>query len=164
MDLGVAVDFARRRLQNLGPAPLRHAQHVDRADHAGFHRLDRVVLIVARRGGAGEIVNLVDFERDRMRDVMPHELEVGLAEQMVDVRLLAGEEVVEANHIMPLADEPLTNMRPQKPGAPGHQNTFYLRHEIRPFVARSTPNCVLYYGSNSKELPFTDFPQEVGLK
>ena len=30
MDLGVAIDFAGRGLQDLRPAPLGHPQHVDR--------------------------------------------------------------------------------------------------------------------------------------
>ena len=55
MDFGVAVDFAGRGLQHLGPAALGHAQHVDRPHDRGLHRLDGVVLIVARarRGRRG---------------------------------------------------------------------------------------------------------------
>ena len=103
MDLGIAVDFAGRGLQDFRPAAFGHAQHVDRAQHRGLDRLDRVVLIVAGRGGAGEVVDLVDFQQDRLRDVVPDQLEIRPVEQMGDVRLLAGEKIVEADHVVPVA-------------------------------------------------------------
>jgi hypothetical protein len=38
---------------------------------------------------------------------------------MGDVRFLAREKIVEADHIMPLVDQPLTKVRPQEPGPAG---------------------------------------------
>ena len=40
--------------------------------HARFRRLNRIVLVVNRGGGTGEIVNLVDLHIERKRDVVPH--------------------------------------------------------------------------------------------
>ena len=124
MHFGIAVHFAGRGLQDLRPAAFGHAQHVDRAHHRSLHRLDRVVLVVARRGGAGQVVDLVDFQQDRLRDVVPNQLEVRLAEQVRDVRLLAGEEVVEADDVVPLVDQAFAEMRAEKPGAAGDEDAF----------------------------------------
>ena len=55
MDLRIAVDFAGRGLQDFRPAALGQAQHVDRPHHRRLHRLDGVVLVVARRGGQARL-------------------------------------------------------------------------------------------------------------
>ena len=125
---GIAIDFAGRGLQHLGPAALGHAQHVDRPHHRRLHRLDRVELIVARRGGAGEVVDLIDFQPDRLRDVVPDQLEVRPAEQVRDVRLLAGEEIVEADDVVPLVDEPFAQVRAEKARAAGDENASRSAH------------------------------------
>ena len=90
--------------------------------HRGLHRLDGVVLVVARRGGAGQVVDLVDFQEDRQRDVVADQFEVRLAQQVGDVRLLAGEEVVQADHVVAFVDQPLAEVRAEKAGPAGDQN------------------------------------------
>ena len=55
--------------------------------HAGLGRLHRVVLVVNGRGRAGEVVDLVDLDVEREGDVVAHQLEARMAEQMVDVAL-----------------------------------------------------------------------------
>ena len=128
MDLGIAVDLAGRGLQHLRPASLGHAQHVDRPHHRGLHGLDGVVLVMARRGGTGQIVDLVDLQEDRQRNVVADQLEVGAAEQVGDVRLLAGEEVVQADDVVPALEQPLAEMGAEKAGPAGDQNPFDGRH------------------------------------
>ncbi len=64
------------------------------------------------RGRASEVINLVDFEKNRLDYVVPNEFEIRLIKQMGDVGLLAGEEVIQANHIVPSFDKPLAQMRP----------------------------------------------------
>jgi hypothetical protein len=82
---------------------------------------------VAGSRRAGEVVDLVDFEPDRHRHVVPDQLEVGFAQQVGDVRLLAGEKVVEADHVVPEFHQPLAQMGTEKPGTAGDQNTFERR-------------------------------------
>jgi hypothetical protein len=79
---------------------LGQPQHVDRAVHAGLGGLHRVVLVVDRRGRAGEVVDLVDLHVEREGHVVAHQLEVRVVEQVGDVVLGAGEEVVDAEHIV----------------------------------------------------------------
>ena len=71
----IAVDLAGRGLEDLGARALGQAQHVDGAVHAGLGRLHRIVLVVDRRGGAGEIVDLVDLDIERECHVVAHQLE-----------------------------------------------------------------------------------------
>ncbi len=52
-------------------------------------------------GGTGEVVDLVYLEPDRMRYVVPDQFEVGPVQQVRNVALLTGEEVIEADDIVP---------------------------------------------------------------
>ena len=47
---------------------------------------------------------------------------------MGNVRLLTREEIIEANHVVPLLDEPLAKMGAQEAGAAGDQDAFDLCH------------------------------------
>src|SRR5690606_16843672 len=51
VDFRIAVDLARGGLEDLGAAALGEPEHVDGAHNGRFHRLDGVVLVVARGGG-----------------------------------------------------------------------------------------------------------------
>ena len=79
---GIAIDLRGRGLQDLGPSALGEAEHVDRADDAGLGRLHRIELIMDRRGRAGEIVDLVDLDIERKRDVVAQQLEMRIVEQI----------------------------------------------------------------------------------
>ncbi len=98
----VAIDLRGRGLEDLGLQPLGQAQHVDRADHAGLGRLHRIELVVDRRGRAGEVVDLVDLDKERMGDVVAHRLEMRVAQQLGDVVLAPGEVIVDAEHVVAL--------------------------------------------------------------
>jgi hypothetical protein len=94
-----------------------------------------VVLIVARSGGAGGVVNFVNFEPERMGDVVADELEVGATDQVLDVDLLAGEEVVEADDIVALVHHPFADMRTEEAGSACDENAF----DFHRFIFQSTP-------------------------
>ena len=85
---------------------LGQAKHVLRSHEGGLHGLYRVVLVVHRRGGAGQVVNLVDFCAERLGDVVPDELEVWFRQKIADVFPARREEVVQAYDVVPLVDEP----------------------------------------------------------
>ena len=48
----------------------------------------------------------------------------GSAEQMLDVGLLAGEEIVEADHVVTFVDHAFAEVRTEKPGPTGDENAF----------------------------------------
>ena len=118
VDLGIAVDLAGRGLQDCARQRLAMPSTLIAPMHRGLHGLDRVVLVVARRGGAGQIVDLVDLEEDRHRHVVADQLEVRPAEQVGDVRLLAGEEIVQADHVVAASTSRSQRWEPRKPAPP----------------------------------------------
>jgi hypothetical protein len=61
MHIWIAVYFRGRRLQDFCFHPLGEAEHVDRAVHAGFRRLHRIVLVVNGGCRTGKIVDLIYF-------------------------------------------------------------------------------------------------------
>ena len=128
MHFGIAVYLARRRLHDPRSHSFCEAQHVDRTVHARLRRLHGVVLVVHRRSGAGQIVDLVDFDVERKRHIVPHYLEVRLSNEMRDVVLRSREEIVDAQNRPPVGDEPLTEMRPKESSAAGDKNAFACVH------------------------------------
>jgi hypothetical protein len=92
--------------------------------HAGLGGLHRIVLVVHRRGRAGQVVDRVHFHIEREGHIVAHQLEVGVIEQRRDVVLGAGEEVIDTDHIMAIGQQALAQMRAEKAGAAGDQNPF----------------------------------------
>ena len=80
MHAGIAVDLGGRGLKNLGAQPFGQPQHVDGAVHAGLGRLHRIVLIMDRRGGAGQIVDLIDLDIERKCHVVADQFEAMVVE------------------------------------------------------------------------------------
>ena len=124
MQRRIAVDLGGRGLQELDLQPLGQPQHIDRADHAGLGGLDGIELIMDRRGRAGEIVDLVDLDIERKRDVVAHQLERLMVEQMGDVAPRAGEKIVDAEHVVSGMQKPFAQMRAEKARAAGDENPF----------------------------------------
>src|SRR5262249_38346720 len=120
--LRVAVDLARRGDEDPGVDLAREVQHVERAVHGGANRPHRVSLVVDRRRRAGEVVDPVDLDDDRLRDVVADELEARLAEEGLDVLARAGEKIVEAHDLMPLAEQALAEVGAEKTGATGDED------------------------------------------
>ena len=56
---------------------------------------------------------------------MAHQLEARVPEQMRDVVLVAGEEVVDAEHVVAFVDQPVAEMRAEKAGAAGDENSLH---------------------------------------
>ena len=61
---------------------------------------------------------------------MANQLEIGLAQQGFDIRFLAREKVVEADHIVFLSNKSLAEVRAQKAGAAGNQDAFDAGHAV----------------------------------
>ena len=87
----VAIYLAGRGLEDARAAAPGEIEHVDRAVHGGLHGLHGVVLVVHRARRAGEVEDAVHLQAQRLRHVVADELEIGLVQQMRDIRLGAGE-------------------------------------------------------------------------
>ena len=125
MDLRIAVDLGGGRLKDPGLHPFGQPQGVDRAHDAGLDRLDRVVLVMNGRCRTGEVVDLIHFQVDGVDDVVTDAFKVRISQEMADVVLAAGEEVVEAQDLLPLGEQPFAEMRTEKAGAAGDENPLH---------------------------------------
>jgi hypothetical protein len=71
------------------------------------------------RCGTGQIVYLVDFDVERKRYIVPHQLEPRVSQQVLDIALASGKHVVDAKNIVALLDQAITQMTSNEPGSPG---------------------------------------------
>ena len=110
MDLGVAVNLGGGGLEDPGLYPLGQSQHVDGPHDAGLDGLDRVVLVVDGRGRTGQVVDPVHLQKDRLGDVVADQLECGVVQEMDDIPLAPGKEIVEAEHLMSIREKPFAEM------------------------------------------------------
>ncbi len=120
----IAIHLAGAGLKNAGIQSLGQAQHVDGTVHAGLEGLHRVVLVVDGAGRASQVVDLVDFDVKRKRDVVPHELKTGVVEQMLDVAFAAGKQVVGTHHFVATGQQAVDEVAAQETGTAGDQNAF----------------------------------------
>ena len=91
----------------------------------------------ARR--AGEVEDAIHLEAQRLRHIVADELEIRLAQEMGDIRLGAGEHVVEADDIAAARHQPLAEMRTDEAGPSGHEDA--LGVVLHPWAtARSLPS------------------------
>jgi len=88
-------------------------------------------LIRLRRRGTGEIVNLLDLEKKRPHDVVPDQLEAGMIAQMRDVLFASGEEIVEAEDVVPAFDQAIAQMAAEKPGPSGDKNARHVESALQ---------------------------------
>jgi len=80
------------------------------------------VLVVDRGGRTGEVEDRVDFQAYRLRDVVPQKLEALIVQQVADVLLGPCEEVVEADHVVAVGQEPLAEVRAYESSSASDQN------------------------------------------
>src|SRR3954464_13631005 len=78
-----------------------------------------------RRGRAGEVVDLVHLDKQRVRYVVPHRLEMRVAEQAGDIVLPPGEVIIDAEHVVALGAQPLAEIIPRESGAAGDEYPFH---------------------------------------
>ena len=102
--------------------------HGDRANHAGLGGLHRVVLVVHRRGRARHVVDLVHLQVNGRGDVVLDDLEERIVEEVQHVVPLAGLEVVEAQHLVTLPEQPLAQMRAQESCSARYQDALRNGH------------------------------------
>ena len=76
-----------------------------------------------RRGGAGEVVDPIDFDLEGVDHIMPQQFEPRMVAEVEDIALPTSEEVVETDHLVPVREESLAEMTAQKPGSAGDENT-----------------------------------------
>ena len=74
----IAVNLACGGLKYARAETFGETQHVDRPVDRYLRRLNRIVLIVDGRSGAGQIVNEVHFDKQREADIVSHKFKAGM--------------------------------------------------------------------------------------
>jgi hypothetical protein len=90
--------------------------------HAGLDGLNRVVLVMDRRSGTGQVVDLVHLDIQGEIDVMPKQLESAMVEQVRDPVPGGRVKIVHTQDFMPPRQQKITQMRSQEAGPTGHQH------------------------------------------
>ena len=122
--------------------PLGQTEHMDRTHNIGFDRLHRIILVMNGRCGTGQIVNLVNFQKDRLRQIVSDQFKVRFIEQVKNVFFVAGKKIVQAQDIVTVLHQTFAQMGPQKPGAPCYQNAFIeVIFHLIPISNASWPVC-----------------------
>lgn len=83
VNVRIAVDLRGGRLENPAFQPFGKAEHVGRADNAGFDGLDRIALVMNGRRGTCEIVDFINLNVQREVDVVADQLEMPVVEQLL---------------------------------------------------------------------------------
>src|SRR5947209_11399828 len=123
MHFGVAVDFAGAGLEESGLLRLGETQRVVRAERADLEGLNREVEVIDWASRAGEVQHVVDqpLDLERLRDVVSDEAKLRVVAEAVEVAELAGDEVIDANDLVPFGEEALAQVRTDEAAAAGNQ-------------------------------------------
>ena len=116
----VAIYFAGGGLEYPCLYPFCQPQHVDGAHDTGLDGLYRVVLIVDRRSGAGQVVYLINFEENGLHQIMTDEFEIGPPEEVAHVLFSPGEEIVQAQDVVAFRDQAVTEVGTEETGTAGN--------------------------------------------
>jgi hypothetical protein len=90
--------------------------------HAGLGGLYRVVLVVNGGSRAGQVVEFVHLDGEGKRDFVAQQLEMRIAEQVDGVIPGPGIEIVRAEVVVALGQQPLAKVGADKARASGDQD------------------------------------------
>src|SRR2546423_129039 len=93
---------------------LRQSQHVQRSHNVCLHRLHRIELIVNRRRGTRQVINLIDFQKDGLDNVVAQQLETVIVQKVTNVLAPPGKKVIETNNFVTNRDQSIAQIRSDK--------------------------------------------------
>lgn len=123
MNVGITIDLGGGGLKNTCLDPLGKAKAVDSTNHGGLHRLDGIILVVRGRSWAGKVIDAINLKLEWVDDIVANEFKAGIPQEVLDIGLATGKEIIEANDFIPLLDEAVTKMGAEKSGSAGDKNT-----------------------------------------
>ena len=129
----VAVTFAggsKKKLRILGP---REAQSIVRAERPHLQRGDGHLEVIHRACGRGKVQHVVHGPGhvDVLGNIRALDPELRILEQVRDIAVHSGDQIVQGQHIPALRDQPVAQVRSQETGPPGnhcaHEASFALQ-------------------------------------
>jgi hypothetical protein len=88
-----------------------------------------------RRSRARQVVDLVDLEIERKRNVVAYRLEVSMTEETGDITACPGEVVIDAQDLVASSQQSLTQVAAKKAGAARDKDTCRLERTSRHWFA-----------------------------
>mmetsp|Transcript_11281 Transcript_11281/g.28536 ORF Transcript_11281/g.28536 Transcript_11281/m.28536 type:complete len:245 (+) Transcript_11281:447-1181(+) len=122
VNLGISVNLAGGSKQDSGFHAFRESEHVEGSHRARLDGLYGIELVVGRRCGTSQVINLVDFGHERFGNIVRHEAKIGMMHPVSDVFLLSGEKIVNDGYFVALHHQLVNQMRTHKAGSAGYQN------------------------------------------
>jgi hypothetical protein len=104
---GIAVDLGGGGDHHPGPHLAREVEQIQGSLDSGPDGPHRIALVMDGGRRAGQVIHLVHLQGDRLGDVVPDQLEPMIVQEVLDVGAAAGEEVVQAHHLVTLRDQAL---------------------------------------------------------
>lgn len=123
VNIGITINLRGGGLEDACLDPLGKAKAVDGTDHGGLHRLDGIILVVGWRSRAGKVIDTIDLKLEWVDDVVANEFEAGIPQEVLDIGLATGEEIIKANDFMPLLDEAVAKVGAKESSSAGDKDT-----------------------------------------
>lgn len=111
------VRVGRARRDPCRQAPHR-SRHIDGAVDRYPGCPHPIVQTVRRRGSKDRLADIVDFDREREADIVPHQLNARMIVQMADAASRAGYRIVGGQDLVDLHRHSVDQMRFERPGSP----------------------------------------------
>ena len=92
--------------------------------HARLDGLHRVDLVVYWRGGTGQVVDFVHFDVEGEGDIVADDFEARVGEQVFDVLLGTGEEIVHADDFAAVLQQSFAEVGSQEAGSARDEDAF----------------------------------------
>src|ERR1700739_1376922 len=118
----ISVTLRGRGMQEFGLVLLRDLQQVarsGRSDHEGLNTQAHVIVRTSRRGKIEDVVDALAIKR--AANILFAELESWLRLQMFEIFERACAEIIDAQHLMPLAEDCIGQMGTKEAGCTGNQ-------------------------------------------
>jgi hypothetical protein len=106
----VAIDLAGRCLQYPDFQAFGQSEQINRTVNTGLRRLNRVILVMNGRCGAGEIVYFVNFNEQWKRNVMPEQFETIVVKKVRNIGFSPGIEVIDTQNLISAIEQQATQM------------------------------------------------------
>ena len=111
-------------MQHLRPRIARQVQHVSHSVDRRPEGLERILLVVRRRGRASKVVDFIKLSAIRLRDIVLDEGKARIREKRLNVLLHPREEIIKTRHLIAVLQETFAKMRPQEACAARNQSLF----------------------------------------
>lgn len=121
-----SIDLRSRAEEEACLCSLSETQHVECPEEVGLHRLDLVVLVCPRRGGASEMVDHVALDVEGKGHVVPHKFKVRMPDPVRHGSLASREEVVEHSDFVAQEHETVYEMTAHESSPTGDQDALPL--------------------------------------